>query len=621
MKNPIERKTVREWLDMPFQWHIPVYQRHYAWDAEQNYGPTHLFWDEIKRQANDRLEARKESGENPPAHYFGAILVESKPVKLKSIQPYDVVDGQQRLTTINVALFSLVGLAMRNGLGERIKEEVEGYIFTDEKNKQENDSSKLLPTNFDRAQFLNLLISAYPEADSGVEFREDGHDKSMVVRACHFFNLKFEKFVNAKNGEDDVEIRFRALLDSLLDGFELIVIPLAETDKAQLVFESMNNTARPLTTFDLIRNNIFYRADQERPGQGHDVRLFNDTLWQQFEQYFWEEPFNKTGDDNHIETYVARMMIAKQKQLIDLNRESIFREYKKFAENLENRGIDVSREIREISEYVKVYKYLVGTISRNPIVSDADEELDFGYFKKRYKESLVFFPVLFTIATCKAHFDDKQKMLRLLESWHVRRLVCDHLGGINKIMPTICEKLSKIPSYETLDEYLKESNEDNITRGFPSDSKVQSSLMHRDFYKRKKLASHIFDRVIWEETSATKHDKRDTSNQTIDHVFPQSWDSTEWEDVVKDHDVEKVDEKINTLGNLAPLKKGINAQKSNKPWGDNKSEDGCARYWLDKCDLQHTRNLADKPKWDVEEIDKRNKELAAKICEIWPCDY
>lgn len=617
--SPIERKTVREWLEMPFQWRIPVYQRHYAWDPDNEYGPTHLFWGEVKKQAVARIEAMEENGRNPPRHYFGAVLVKDKPAKLQSIQSYDVVDGQQRLTTINVALFSLIKLAMKLGLGEGIKDGLEKYIFTDPQNKQKKDSSKLLPTNFDRAQFVNLLISAYPEADAETHHREDEYNESMVVQAYHFFNERFEKFVDAKR-KDNVEIPLRALLDSLLDGFELIVIPLAETDKAQLIFESMNNTALPLTTFDLIRNYVFYRADEEQPGQNHDVKLFNGKFWQEFEQYFWKKPFNKKGDDNHIVTYVARMMLAKQRKLIDLKRESIFREYKLFAKGLKNKGIDVAREIKEISEYVKIYKYLVGEISRNPVVSDTDEELDFGYFKKHYKESVVFFPVLFTIATCASDLSEKQKMLKLLESWHVRKLICSSGEGINKIMPTICDKLSTDPSYETLEDYLKESSEDNVTRGFPNDKEVQSSLMHQNFYKRRKLAKYIFDCVVWDETSTTLNDKRDTSNQTIDHIFPQSWSDTDWEKVVEDYDDETVEEKINTLGNLTPLKKGTNTKKGNKFWGKSKGNVNYARYWLDQCDLQHTRKLASKKKWDIEEIDNRNKELAEKICKIWSRD-
>ena len=62
-----------------------------------------------------------------------------------------------------------------------------------------------------------------------------------------------------------------ALIDTITNGFDLVLIQLKQTDEAQKVFESLNNTARPLTTFDLIRNNIFYRADKELSGSDEKV--------------------------------------------------------------------------------------------------------------------------------------------------------------------------------------------------------------------------------------------------------------------------------------------------------------------------------------------------------------
>ena len=629
MTSEISRRTIRQWLSRPFQWRIPVYQRHYSWDAKEEAGPIHLFWeDTVKKQALARIKAKKSGKMIPHPHYFGAVLVEKKEISMDGVQPFDVVDGQQRLTTLSVALFAIIGLAIKNGLDGKIKSELANYVFTDEKViKNETikpEDQKLLPTNYDREQYKNLLLHAYKKQDGGDKKRKPNHDKSMVVRACNFFRDEFEEFVIA-NDKGDPEIPLRALLDTLLDGFDIVVIPLAKSDEAQLVFEAMNNTARPLTTFDLIRNNIFYRADKEEPRL--DEKLFDTDEWQEFEDTFWEEPFNKEGDDKHIETYIARMLVAKQKRFLLLNRESIFKEYKTFAAEFKDKGekIDsmtgvVGAEIQDISEYVDTYQYLVGKSQVANPTTEGKVECNFGYFKEYHKESVVFLPLIFTIATCDASVEEKQKMIDLLHSWYIRRRICELTGDYNKQIPTICKVLGAKPSYGKLYKFLAEHDEDTSTKVLPSDKKVESALLSRNFYKDRKFARYVFGHIVLYETTESRNDKRDLVGLTIDHIFPTSWDETKWENVVKNDDYDEVDTKIQTIGNLTPMEKGVNSGKSNLTWGECKKSTDGARGWLVQSDLKMTRDLADKPKWDLDEIDARTKELARAICDIWPAE-
>lgn len=622
MTSKISRRTIREWLSMPFQWRIPVYQRHYSWDAREEAGPTHLFWGTVKEQSLARIEAQEDRGKPPNPHYFGAVLVEKKEASMEKVQPFDVVDGQQRLTTLSVALFSIIGLAVKKGLGDKIKNELAKYIFIDEKaitkDTLKPGEQKLLPTNYDREQYKNLLLAAYQKRDDSERKRNIHHDKSMVVRACHFFNDKFEKFVYAHD-KGDAEIPLRALLDTLLDGFELVVIPLAESDEAQLVFEAMNNTARPLTTFDLIRNNIFYRADKEAPGL--DEELFETEEWQDFEDPFWEGWFNKKGDDKHIETYIARMLVAKQKRSLLLNRESIFKEYKTFAFQFIEKEVTVRKEIKAISEYVEIYQHIVGKSGSGNPTRESGEECDFGYFKENHTESVVFLPLIFTIATCDASVKEKQKMIDLLHSWYIRRRICKLDADYNKQVPGICENLGARPGYDKLYGLLTAHGEKTSTKEFPTDEKVESALLSLNFYKDKKFARYVFGNIVLHDTTASRNHKRGLDGLTIDHIFPTSWDETKWKNVIgTDDDKEYVDAKIQTIGNLTPMEKGVNSGKSNLTWGtDEKSNDG-ARYWLAKSDLKMTRDLADEPKWDLEKINARTGRLARVICKIWPSD-
>ena len=101
----VRRDCIRNWLSCSFQWRIPVYQRHYAWDAEIESSSVHLFWEIVDAQARRLLDKKPMY-----PYYFGAVLVDNKTPKesLSDIKKFDVVDGQQRLTTIHIALFALI---------------------------------------------------------------------------------------------------------------------------------------------------------------------------------------------------------------------------------------------------------------------------------------------------------------------------------------------------------------------------------------------------------------------------------------------------------------------------------------------------------------------------------
>ena len=595
--NPrIDRKTVREWLSQPFEWRIPVYQRHYAWNADEEFGPTQQFWEVVEDQARRRLD-----GDVPAPHYFGAILVEeNRNNNLDAVKKFDVVDGQQRLTTLTIALFSLIGLAAQKNYKEKFKRELAEYIFSDS-SANPPKAPRLRPTNFDQGQYENLLYHVYPDSEpTPRKNREDEYGKSMVVRACYFFNQRLAKFFD-KNDRDDAEATIEALQGALLDGFDLVAIPLKETDEAQKIFEALNNAAKPLTTFDLIRNNIFHRADKQEPGL--DETLFHDTKWQQFESPFWEIDFNKKGDNKHIEEYISRMLVAKKKRFMLLTRNSIYREYKKFFINSEN-VIGVKKEIESISEYVDVYKYVVGETLKNPISDD----FDFGYFQSNYKGTSVFLPVIFVVATSDALESEKQRMLKLLESWLMRRNVCGLTGDYNKQVPTLCGQLGLRPNYAKLDSFLNESNEE--TRMFPDNEQVKSRLYGVNFYKLA-AKQHVFERIVRHTTSDSLNEKRDLKGLTIDHILPQEWEN--WGPVLGDYGEGRINTAIHTIGNLTPMAKGLNSGKSNKSWE-------IARDWLAKSDLKMTRDIAEHESWSIPQIDERSKELARVICEIWPCD-
>ena len=287
------RKTVGEWLSFPWVWRIPVYQRHYAWDTTPS-GPIELLWETIETQIIERLEGRM-----PSRHYFGAILVDDKTDRSNPAEPtrYDIVDGQQRITTIQIALLASIKSAEdhKNSYGREIKKKLEKYIFFD---RQKNEP-RLYPTNFDKKQFQGMIFNVYGDmitnspSNSAAKKR---FEDSKILDTLSFFERKYKNLIQEHHQYAPEQI-INAVIETLTEGFDIVLIVLEENDQPQRIFESLNNFAKPLTTFDLIRNNVFDRASSEQ--QGNDEKLFNSDAWQELEKPYWGDKANQRKNERY----------------------------------------------------------------------------------------------------------------------------------------------------------------------------------------------------------------------------------------------------------------------------------------------------------------------------------
>jgi len=82
------------------QYRVPFYQRAYVWNKEEQWEPL---WNDISEKAGLRS-----NGETPTPHFLGAIVLEPQPrLGLRGVETYHIIDGQQRLTTLQYFLVAL----------------------------------------------------------------------------------------------------------------------------------------------------------------------------------------------------------------------------------------------------------------------------------------------------------------------------------------------------------------------------------------------------------------------------------------------------------------------------------------------------------------------------------
>ena len=609
------RQTVGVWLKRPFVWRIPVYQRHYEWKADnKSGGPITLFWETVKKQTIARLD-----GDVLPRHYLGAVLVDEKPKQgaTTGITHYDVVDGQQRLTTIQLALLALISVAKDHGFDSEMKEKLGDYVLSD----KENQKPLLFPTNFDKDQFEEVLFRTYRGFRGFGEMgnvSQENAEKSKILEASKFFKEQYAELVDEQSAHEPQKV-LHAIRSALTDGIDIVLIVLEESDEAQQIFESLNSVAERLTTFDLIRNNVFYRA-----GSGKDEELFGTQAWQGLEHRYWADyaDLAKTNRTTHIEAYIARMLVAERAfdGNVRFDRNNIVETYRsKFAK----RYSSIDDEIKNLVRYTGVYLHLARKDEEEAMPAGANNDfgIDFGVFRYRVWKSRDFYPVLFRIAHCSADIAEKRRMVALLESYVIRRSVCGlSIGDYNKRAAALCTSLGDKPGYESLRDTMHKLDKDSAL--FPKDDQVADGCAKENFYKQKHFSRYVFEKI-----ELSLHDARaervvvPEGVLTIDHILPQGWEENlEWRKIVLGEDgvrdelkVLTVNAHLHTIGNLTIMSGRNNSQKSNRPLDE-------VKELLMDSTVKLNRELVKEATWNVEKIAARSKYLAAKICKIWPYD-
>ena len=179
---------------------VPLFQRQYVWTREQQWEPL---WEDIERKFVDYLQGRKDA----PVHFLGAIVLDQKQTPTTHVERRQIIDGQQRLTTLQVFLSVFRDLC-REWECEDLAKECEGFTLNHGMmSNPEIDKFKVWPTNVDRSQFIDVITSG-----SGAElnrrhpitrkkYARKPNPRPRMVEAYFFLETCIKSFFLGDNAE------------------------------------------------------------------------------------------------------------------------------------------------------------------------------------------------------------------------------------------------------------------------------------------------------------------------------------------------------------------------------------------------------------------------------------
>ena len=218
---------------------VPLFQRPYVWNEENQWEPL---WNDVVRVAERVLKpSDRQASSSFPWRGCPATGAETT----GQMQERTIIDGQQRLTTLQLFLDALHAefIAVRC---QQPAMRIEPLVTNAEPfcSKPE-DRFKVWPTNRDRLAF-NAVMGATPPVD----YDAVGHRGERMVEAHRFFSEQAREWL-AANGPGAIATRAVAIETVVRELLQMVVIDLTIDENAQEIFETLNARGAQLTAADL----------------------------------------------------------------------------------------------------------------------------------------------------------------------------------------------------------------------------------------------------------------------------------------------------------------------------------------------------------------------------------
>ena len=244
------------------QFVIPVYQRVYSWGLQQCKG----LWQDINR-----------SGRTGNAHFIGTVLYAPDRFAKTAQHQLDVIDGQQRMTTLTIVIAALVKYLRAHGATADglTADDISGMFLHV---KTGDGAAAKLILSLNDCPTLEAVVNATPMPERPSE---------RITENLDYFYGEMEK------SDFDADV--------LWAGMKVLTVIDAELDRGdnpQLIFESLNARGVPLTTADLVRNYLLL-------AETHTQQTYlYDTYWSIIESLFVPDP-GSLRLDNAIQGWLS----------------------------------------------------------------------------------------------------------------------------------------------------------------------------------------------------------------------------------------------------------------------------------------------------------------------------
>jgi len=550
-----EEKSVRNLFQEKIGYKIPSYQRPYSWER-----------DEIEKFCEDIML----SYINKEEYLLSSIiLVEKKKDKL-----YEVIDGQQRLTTISIFL-SVLKSFLKNQ--ENIEDINSRILNGAEIRVQRVQTDKSYHQDFQEV-LQNFNYDSFKELFKKRKYRKNNYYQNAVI---------IYEFLNSENyNKIDFDNFYE---DFFIDQVYLIRVNTNQEQKAMKLFEVLNSRGLPLKNSDLIKNHIMEKIyeNYEEENKENGINAFEE-LWKEISSKM--EDLNESIED--LFTYYVYMKLKENPK------SNLFEEFKKIIKRDFNEETKIDKFIEEFHKFYNEYIELFA------------ERKDIETFRKihsmRYLREGRFWKTILITYRLKNPSEEIQPLVdTLFEFYYLNFIAGESVNPYKqfsfKLIKDVAEgsfELSKLKL--DMEDYYKKQN--TIYR-------FKSKLKDEIYGERwAKVLFYLIEYFCeYKEKEDYEIFEQNNKKIQIEHILPQN--GRFWKDII---DKEKgIKELTNTFGNLTLLYQSNNVKCSNSNF-ETKLE-----IYKQSKKFNHTKEILKFGKWNSESISQRENKLLQQVEKIF----
>lgn len=570
------------------RYEIPLYQRRYVWEQEDQWDPL---WEDVQNTSEEFLE----NGSTSP-HFLGAVVLQNQPQAAGNLSIWSVVDGQQRLTTMQLLLDAVQEVLEQRGHSDAAAR-LEVLVLNNQALVGDDSDRyfKVWPTMGDQNAFRHTMHNHLPNEE---------YQNARIVRAHEFFKLQINQWLDEFC--EQTEVRVYALEHAVTYLLQMVVIDLDTNEEPHVIFETLNARGTPLLQSELIKNMLLYEA-------GRTGSTDTSKLWS-FDEDWWRREVRQGRLVRPRSDIFLNYWLAMRTQR-EVAHNNVFRDFRMYG-NFDSSKSD-EKAVKEAESIACDLRNAGQSFVR---MENAEiPEIEVFLYRRGVMQVGVLTPVLLWLISSDVPEEQLQKGIRALESYLIRRMVCRMTTkDYNRLFLGLLGELERgeaVKAGDTILEYLR--GQDAESRIWPSDDDVEHTFITSPLYRlltrgRLRIVLEAIEEELQTNKAAIQSVPR---NLTIEHIMPQAWGEN-WAlpSDAEDPTQARIDRNriIHTIGNLTLANNRLNPSLSNRPW-DEKSEILRKHF-----NLFLNKGIVDEPEWNEDRIKIRAQQLAQMAINIWP---
>lgn len=587
---------------------IPPYQRNYSWGPEQ----VDDLW-------SDLIEAVEMDRE----HYIGTFLLMEEEHDDETV--LQVIDGQQRITTLTILLFELQERLDEFG-EETTARKIRGEYIA------RYGTQKLTLAGDDETFYERKILEHMSDDDrsgqnevSVSDVDTDSPSQERLLEAKQMLRSRLEDGVPNQIPHDAPSEFYRDLYETV-KSLPLLEYSVESRSEAARIFQTVNDRGKDLTALEITKSYLMHRLSLLEDGSKADDLI--GKIQQEFSEIY-DSIENISGpSEDQIQRYHFIMWNPEWTTGWDN------RYYQNHLDHVKEHFRSVSNA-EDVMDYVyeleRMFSRLDSLINfeRSDESSRVKERLENLFIAGRLGN---FYPLLMVaydqFKEDQVTEDQFCRLLQRIETFIVRTYIIQQKSadtGRSRAYP-----LSRSLYYSTAETVPESINPlgiegvisklENYIDNYCDDDQLESTLAKSNVYnyfsgsnrlKELRLLLYAYEMSLERAKEDLQFDAEkvvtsDNGRISIEHVWPQT-PSGEFDEETK----AQIKEHKHRLGNLALMTREDNAAKGNDPFSKKKQD-------FDGSKFRMLEEIFDKNDWNVDRIDVREQQILREIRERWP---